>query len=515
MSLLTTLLTQTPTSGGGGSGDVDSVTNADGTLTINPITGSVVAKLAALPSAYILVGNGSSVATGVAVTGDVSLTNTGLFTLATVNSNVGSFTNANITVNAKGLITAAASSGDVGTVTSVGLSLPNIFSISGSPVTTAGTLAGTFVNQSAKMFFAGPLTGGPATPAFRAFALTDLPAAVQGEILYFNGTQWVVLGPGISGQFLQTNGVAANPTWDTVTGAGNVIGPGTSLTHGLTSYADTTGELIESISLITVGANNTLTGDGSGAFTLDGGGASVVANGVIFGSGGDVFSPGVVIQLSSSNVGAANIISCINTDNTSGSSNACLKAQVGGASGGDPFTLYNVAASNVVTGIDNSDSDAYVVAMSATLGTSNALRIASDLSMTIYGNLTLNGSINAGLTNGQLLIGSTGLSAVKTTITQGPGIIVTNGAGSITIAADGSAGGRYTHAYTTGNFTAGVLQIPQATHGLPASQYYVWSIYDTDTGLQAVFDYNVDTSGNITFTNPAGVGINCKIIILD
>src|SRR4051812_41012102 len=43
-----------------------------------------------LTSAHLLVGNGSNVATDVAATGDLSLANTGAFTLATVNSNVGS-----------------------------------------------------------------------------------------------------------------------------------------------------------------------------------------------------------------------------------------------------------------------------------------------------------------------------------------------------------------------------------------------------------------------------------------
>lgn len=39
------------------------------------------------------------------------------------------------------------------------------------------------------------------------------------------------------------------------------------------------------------------------------------------------------------------------------------------------------------------------------------------------------------LTNGQLVIGSTGVSPVAATLTQGAGISITNGAGSITIAA--------------------------------------------------------------------------------
>lgn len=79
-----------------------------------------------------------------ALTGDITASGPGSVasTLATVNSNVGSFTHASLTVNAKGLITAA-SSGTVtsGTVTSVAMTVPTFLSIGGSPVTTSGTLA--------------------------------------------------------------------------------------------------------------------------------------------------------------------------------------------------------------------------------------------------------------------------------------------------------------------------------------------------------------------------------------
>ena len=56
-----------------------------------------------LTSAYIFVGNGSGVATGVALSSDATISNTGALTLATVNSNIGTYNN--ITINAKGLAT--------------------------------------------------------------------------------------------------------------------------------------------------------------------------------------------------------------------------------------------------------------------------------------------------------------------------------------------------------------------------------------------------------------------------
>lgn len=67
----------------------------------------------------------------------------------------------------------AAASG--GSVTSVGLSLPGIFTVSGSPVTTSGTLTGTLATQSANKVFAGPTSGAAATPTFRSLVAADLP----------------------------------------------------------------------------------------------------------------------------------------------------------------------------------------------------------------------------------------------------------------------------------------------------------------------------------------------------
>jgi len=62
-----------------------------------------------------------------------------------------------------------------GTVSSVALSMPADFSVAGSPVTSAGTLAVTYANQSANRVFAGPLSGDPGAPSFRALGAADIP----------------------------------------------------------------------------------------------------------------------------------------------------------------------------------------------------------------------------------------------------------------------------------------------------------------------------------------------------
>lgn len=64
-----------------------------------------------------------------------------------------------------------------GSVTSVGLSLPAIFTVSGSPVTTTGTLTGTLATQTANTIWAGPTTGAAAAPSFRAVVNADINVA--------------------------------------------------------------------------------------------------------------------------------------------------------------------------------------------------------------------------------------------------------------------------------------------------------------------------------------------------
>ena len=64
-----------------------------------------------------------------------------------------------------------------GTVTSVAATVPtSILSVSGSPVTTSGTLALSLATQTANYVWSGPTTGSAATPTFRALVAADIPA---------------------------------------------------------------------------------------------------------------------------------------------------------------------------------------------------------------------------------------------------------------------------------------------------------------------------------------------------
>lgn len=62
-----------------------------------------------------------------------------------------------------------------GTVTSVDCSVPNFLSVSGTPITGAGTIAIALATQVKNKVFAGPTTGADAAPTFRLLVGADLP----------------------------------------------------------------------------------------------------------------------------------------------------------------------------------------------------------------------------------------------------------------------------------------------------------------------------------------------------
>lgn len=101
----------------------------------------------------------------------------------------------------------------VGTVQSVALALPDIFSVSGSPVTTSGTLTGTFTNQASATVFAGPTSGADATPAFRALVASDIPSGIDATKIAdgsVTSTEFQYINTLSSNAQTQIDGKAAN-----------------------------------------------------------------------------------------------------------------------------------------------------------------------------------------------------------------------------------------------------------------------------------------------------------------
>ncbi len=83
-----------------------------------------------------------------------------------------------------------ATTGGSGTVTSVGLSLPADWTVSGSPVTTSGTLTAVRASQTANLFLASP-NGASGAPSYRAIVAADVPTLNQnttGSAASFTGS---------------------------------------------------------------------------------------------------------------------------------------------------------------------------------------------------------------------------------------------------------------------------------------------------------------------------------------
>lgn len=134
------------------------------------VTGATLSGLTA--NSFIYSGAGGALSSTAAPTnGQILIGSTGAAPVAATLTQ-----GAGITItNGAGTVTIASSG-----VTSVGLSLPSIFSVTGSPVTTTGTLTATLASQTANTIFAGP-SGSAGTPTFRALVAADMPYKLYAE----------------------------------------------------------------------------------------------------------------------------------------------------------------------------------------------------------------------------------------------------------------------------------------------------------------------------------------------
>ncbi|PKL84471.1 MAG: hypothetical protein CVV22_12830, partial [Ignavibacteriae bacterium HGW-Ignavibacteriae-1] len=189
----------------------------------------------ALTNTNIFVGDASNVATGVAMSGDATISNTGVLTIgndAITTSKIGNtqVTNAKL---ASGIDATKLADGSVdntefqyldGATSNIqtqlnakmtnALTNTNIFVGDASNVATGVAMSG-----DATISNAGVLTIG--NDAITTAKIIDnavdgekiqISGNTTGSMMYYDGTDWVQLSPGVSGQLLQTSGAAA-PTW--------------------------------------------------------------------------------------------------------------------------------------------------------------------------------------------------------------------------------------------------------------------------------------------------------------
>lgn len=355
-----------------------------------------------------------------------------------------------------------ATSAGAGTVTSVALTVPSILSVAGSPITSSGTLAVTLATQTANLVFASPGSGGAATPTFRALVTADLPATsagnLSGTVPVANGgtnltagTSGGILGFTATGTIASSTALTANalvvgggagavPTVVASTGTsttllhGNAAGPPTWSAVSLT--ADVTGTLP-----VTSGGLGIATGTSGGvpyfsAATTIASSAALTANRLVLGGGAGV-APTIAASLGTTTTvlhgnaaGAPTFGAVVLTTDVSGT----LPVANGGIGAA---TLTGVAIGNGTSAVTAATSST-VGQILRTTGANTFAWGAVNLADTdaITGTLPAgNGgtSVTTTPTNGQLLIGNgTGYTLATLTGTANQ-IVVTGGAGSITL----------------------------------------------------------------------------------
>ncbi len=237
--------------------------------------------------------------------------------------------------------------------------------------------------------------------------VTENPAAYQAVLMY-TGDVAVIGHPSASGarlsQVLETVsgsgfGGAALSTFASVAGQSTLVDinrsrSATKGTHTIVQSGDTLGIIafrgsngtsfdnaaaIQALVGATPGASSDMPGqlefqtvpDNSGTLTT----RMTINNAgrVLIGSGSTLDA-----LLHVRNVASGDVTALVDHTGTTGTDNARLFARVSGGSGGDPITVYNVTGvTNWSSGVDNSESDSFIIANAAAPGTNNRFTITT------------------------------------------------------------------------------------------------------------------------------------------
>jgi hypothetical protein len=408
-------------------------------------------------------GSAATLTTGrtIAITGDLTYTSptfngstnvTAAGTLATVNSNVGSFTNASVTVNGKGLVTAVSSG--TAPVTAVSGTSPVVSSGGATPAISLSAGYGDTLNpygsKTANTFLAAP-NASAGVPTFRALVAADVPTLNQSTTgnaatattlqtartiggVSFNGSANIDL-PGVNTAGNQnTTGNADTATTATNLSGGTVAATTITATTSIMPVADNTGVVGDASFTWSNGHFTNLTVDS----TLNVRAAIDLADNDIlrFGSSDDwEFFHNGTDNYMDLNVGNLIVRDNTTTRFTFGRTTGNLTATTfTGALVGNATTATTLQTARTIGGVSFDGSANIDLPGVNTAGNQNTTGTAANVTGTVA--VANGGTGQTTYTNGQLLIGNTtGNTLAKATLTAGTGITVTNGAGAITIAA--------------------------------------------------------------------------------
>jgi len=384
------------------------------------------------------------------------------------------------------------------TVSSVGLSLPSIFTVTNSPVVSTGTLTATLATQTANTVFAGPTTGTAAAPTFRALVAGDIPAlsyapATSGtSILYGNGSGGfsnVTVGTGLS---FSAGTLSSTASGGTVTSVSVVSANGFA---GTVATATSTPAI-------------TLTTSITGLLKGNGTAISAATSGTDYSAGTSALATGIVKSTTSTGALSIAVSGTDYAPATSGS--AILKGNgSGGFSSSTAGTDYSAGTSALTTGLVKSTTTtgALSIAVAGTdyVSPGGALGTPSSGTLTNCSGLPISTGVSGLATGIATFLGNPTSANLASAVTDetGSGSLVFNTSPTLTtptINTAASVGGTWTAAAT--------WTLPAFTLGGTISGNPTWNA-TTETYNNSVV---ISAASTKTLTLNGGAGSNGLVL---